>query len=186
MNIVIFGYPTAGKGTQAELLAKEYAIPHISTGDIFRDNMKRKTPLGIEIDELMRAGNLVPDLKTIEIVLTKLNELGEGWILDGFPRSFEQAVAFKGYIDEKGWDVKYIYLEVSREQAYERSIKRSEIEGRFEDASPEVINKRLDIYEETTSKAVYHFIRETEIIDGTQSIDDVFLDIEKHILMKGF
>lgn len=179
MNIVIFGYPAAGKGTQASLISKEYNIPHISTGEIFRENMEEKTPLGIEIDELMRAGNLVPDEITNQIVFNKLDGLGQGWILDGYPRSKLQAVEFEKYLVNKGWEVKSIYIGIDREEAFYRSKKRSEELGRFEDANDEVINKRLDVFEQTTRLAIEHF--EPRVFNGYPSINTVFEHIKEKI-----
>jgi adenylate kinase len=177
----MFGYPAAGKGTQAAKLSRNYNIPHISTGEIFRENMENKTPLGIEIDELMRAGNLVPDETTNRIVFDKLDRIGEGWILDGYPRSLPQAEAFKAYIKDKGWDVIYLYISIDRYEAMYRSKKRSEELNRFEDASDEVINKRMDVFEDTTAKAVNYFKDEIQKINGFYSEQGVYDKIIEYL-----
>lgn len=101
MNIVLLGAPGAGKGTQAAKIAEVYNIPHISTGDIFRDNIKRQTPIGKKVKEIIDAGNLVPDGLTCEIVRDRLekDDCANGYILDGFPRTVAQAEALDGFAD---------------------------------------------------------------------------------------
>lgn len=175
MNIVLFGMPTAGKGTQAKLLSKEYNIPHISTGDILREEMANKTPLGIQIDEIMRAGGLAPDDVVNNIVVNKLNKL-DGWILDGYPRSINQAKLFKSYIDTNNINVHFFFIYINEHLAWKRSKERFLKENRFEDANDDVIEQRMSIFRETTQSVIDFFSHEKNymVIDGSKSIDDVF------------
>ncbi len=184
MNIVLFGMPTAGKGTQAELLSKEYNIPHISTGDILREEMANKTPLGLQIDDIMRAGGLAPDGIVNNIIVNKLNKLN-GWIFDGYPRSINQAILFKSYIDTNNVDVKFFFININENLVWERSHIRLLKENRFEDASDDVIKKRIDVFYETTQRAIEFFSHEKNfrIIDGNKSINDIFYEIKT--LIKG-
>jgi len=182
MNIVLFGMPTAGKGTQAKLLAEEYNVPHISTGDILREEMANKTPLGLQIDEIMRAGGLAPDEIVNNIVVNKLNKLG-GWILDGYPRSINQAKLFKSYIDTSS--VNFFFIRIDENTVWQRSHDRFIKENRFEDANDGVIKQRIDVFYKTTQEVIEFFSCEKnyKIIDGSESINDIFNKIKT--LIKG-
>ena len=182
MNIVLFGMPTAGKGTQAKLLAEEYNIPHISTGDILREEMTNKTPLGLQIDEIMRAGGLAPDEIVNNIVVNKLNKL-DGWILDGYPRSINQAKLFKSYIDTNNINVNFFFIHIDESIVWQRSHDRFVKENRFEDASDDVIKQRIDVFNKTTKNVVDFFSHEKnfKIIDGDESIDNIFNKIKTFV-----
>ncbi len=174
INIVFFGIPAAGKGTQSKLLSEYYNIPHISTGDIFRENMKNKTPLGIKIDALMRAGDLVPDELTNEIVENKLNETDD-WILDGYPRTIGQAKLFNEYIKTSCTNTHLFFLHLSEEDVVVRSKERFLKEGRFEDANDEVITKRIKNYYDLTKPAIDYFNKYKNFyyIDASKSIKSI-------------
>lgn len=173
MNFVFFGFPAAGKGTQAKLLSERFSIPHISTGEIFRKNMEDETPLGVKIDKLMRAGNYVPDELTNEIVVTTVSG-SDGWILDGYPRTIGQARLFNEYIQAKGLDVHFILVEINEEEVWKRSLQRRKEEGRFEDADDAVIQKRIDNYNQLTKPAVEYFGGGVIKINGKLNIEQVF------------
>lgn len=122
MNILLFGPPGSGKGTQSSLLVERQSMKHISTGDLFRANIKNKTPLGTEAKSYLDKGNLVPDSVTINMVDDALNKLeGRSFILDGFPRNTAQAEALKGLLAKKGLKLeKALFLEVARERLVDR------------------------------------------------------------------
>ncbi|MDN6271868.1 MAG: adenylate kinase, partial [Bifidobacterium crudilactis] len=153
MRLLIMGPQGVGKGTQAELLAKHYDIPAISTGDIFRYNLKNNTPLGQEAKTFMNKGLLVPDELTNKIVKDRLamEDAAKGWILDGYPRNAAQVEALDTMLEELGTPLdNAIALTADRSVLMERMTKRAEIEGR-EDDTPEAIAKRLDVYEHETA-----------------------------------
>jgi len=177
VNIVFFGMPTAGKGTQAKLLSKEYNIPHISIGDILREEMSNKTAIGLQIDEIMKSGGLVSDDIVNNIIMNKLNKL-DGWILDGYPRSLNQAKLFKSYIDANNIIVHFFFLHIDEKTVWDRSHKRFKEENRFEDANDEVIKKRIDVFYKTTQYAIEFFSQEYKMLNGCNSIDKIFKRIK--------
>ena len=175
MKIVLFGKPGAGKGTQAALLAKKFGIPHISTGDIFRQHMANHTLLGEEVRKVMESGNLVSDELTIRVAESAIR--GKySWILDGFPRSKDQAI----WTFSKYSDAKYIHLDVSRNVSIARIKVRSLEMSRPEDATPESISTRFDAYAKITVPAINYICLKHRLIevDGSKTIDEVF----QHIL----
>ena len=126
-NVVLLGPPGAGKGTQAEKISAKYNIPHISTGDIFRANVKEETPLGLEIKEFMESGHLVPDHLVCEVIEDRIKQAdcAEGFLLDGFPRTVPQAEFFDEYLKENGMELtKVIDLKVEESVLVERMIGR--------------------------------------------------------------
>jgi adenylate kinase len=170
-----------GKGTQAELLAKHYDIPAISTGDIFRYNLKNNTPLGQETKTFMNKGLLVPDELTNKIVKDRLamEDAAKGWILDGYPRNAAQVEALDTMLDELGTPLdNAIALTADRSVLMERMTKRAEIEGR-EDDTPEAIAKRLDVYEHETAPIldIYRTRGNLVEVDGVGEIADISASI---------
>jgi adenylate kinase len=166
-----------GKGTQAELLAKHYDIPAISTGDIFRYNLKNNTPLGQEAKTFMNKGLLVPDELTNKIVKDRLamEDAAKGWILDGYPRNTAQVEALDTMLEELGTPLdNAIALTADRSVLMERMTKRAEIEGR-EDDTPEAIAKRLDVYEHETAPIldIYRTRGKLVEVDGVGEIADI-------------
>ena len=181
MRLVLVGPPGAGKGTQAQFLAAHYSIPHISTGDIFRANLKASTPLGLEAKSFMDSGQLVPDSVTNEMVKDRLthDDVVNGFLLDGFPRNTVQAEVLRAFLEEKGTPLEAV-LELAIENeiiikrlssrrtckdcgapASPESPKCSACGGELyqrEDDKEEVIAKRLSVYEEQTAPIV-HFYR---------------------------
>jgi adenylate kinase len=170
-----------GKGTQAELLSKHYDIPAISTGDIFRYNLKNNTPLGQEAKTFMNQGLLVPDELTNKIVKDRLamEDAAKGWILDGYPRNAAQVEALDTMLDELGTPLdNAIALTADRSVLMERMTKRAEIEGR-EDDTPEAIAKRLDVYEHETAPIldIYRTRGNLVEVDGVGEIADISASI---------
>ena len=177
MRLLIMGPQGVGKGTQAELLAKHYDIPAISTGDIFRYNLKNNTPLGQEAKTFMNKGLLVPDELTNKIVKDRLamEDAAKGWILDGYPRNAAQVEALDAMLDELGTPLdNAIALTADRSVLMERMTKRAEIEGR-EDDTPEAIAKRLDVYDHETAPIldIYRTRGNLVEVDGVGEIADI-------------
>ena len=181
MRLVLVGPPGAGKGTQAQFLAAHYSIPHISTGDIFRANLKANTPLGVQAKGYMDAGQLVPDEVTNEMVKDRLthDDTANGFLLDGFPRNTVQAEVLRAFLAEKRTPLDAVLeLAIDNEIIIKRLSSRltckacgapatpdatacSSCNGELyqrEDDKPEVIAKRLAVYEEQTAPIV-HFYR---------------------------
>lgn len=177
MRLLIMGPQGVGKGTQAELLAKHYGIPAISTGDIFRYNLKNNTPLGQEAKGFMNQGLLVPDELTNKIVKDRLtmDDVAKGWILDGYPRNAAQVEALDTMLEELGTPLDAaVALTADRSVLMERMTKRAEIEGRADD-TPEAIEKRLDVYEHETAPIldIYRDRSKLVEVDGVGEISDI-------------
>lgn len=178
LNIVLFGPPGAGKGTQSEKLIEKYGLVHLSTGDIFRANIKGNTELGQLAKSYMDKGNLVPDEVTIKMLESEVNkhESPKGFIFDGFPRTTAQAEALDAFL--KGIDAGITYmlaLEVPEDELRERLRLRAETSGRVDDADPKIIQNRIDTYNnETAPVADYYRGQDKYVgIDGVGSIEDI-------------
>ena len=177
-NIVIFGPPGAGKGTQSQLIIDKYKLMHLSTGDILRGEMANKTSLGLEAKKLIEKGDLVPDDIVIKMISSKIeNNLDQkGFIFDGFPRTTEQAEALDKIMEENNTSISVmISLEVAEEELVKRLLKRAEEEGRADD-SIEVIRNRIKVYNDVTSQVRNYYSKTNrhQTIDGTGSIDEIF------------
>ena len=177
MRVLIVGPQGAGKGTQAVLLAQNLEVPHVSTGDIFRANVKNKTELGKEVSRIMAEGGYVPDEVTNAIVADRLThpDAGAGWLLDGYPRTAGQVAALDDVLatTAKGIDA-VISLVADTEVLVARLLKRAEVEGR-EDDNAETIRNRMVIYTEATDPllATYRDRGLLVEVDGIGSIEDV-------------
>lgn len=171
----IVGPPGAGKGTQAARISEKYGVVAISTGDIFRANIKGQTELGKKVQEIISAGGLVPDSLTNDIVADRLqaDDAKSGFLLDGYPRTVEQVHALDGMLDGDKLNA-VILLEADADEVVARLLKRAEIEGRADDTE-EVIRHRQNVYEEQT-KPMIELFEERELlvkIDGLGSVDEV-------------
>ena len=180
MRLLIFGPPGAGKGTQAQFISKRYSIPHISTGDIFRENIRKDTPLGREAKRYSEAGELVPDAVTNAMVEERLSQpdTENGFLLDGYPRTQDQARALETMLPAGTSLDAVLNMIVPESEILERLSKR----GRSDDAD-ETILKRLRIYRETT-KPIAEYYRDRGIlhdIEGVGSIDDITQRIKRAI-----
>lgn len=187
LNIVIFGAPGSGKGTQSDILIENYGLYHISTGDVLRDNIRRGTALGATAKGYMDAGRLIPDELMIDILADVLDAnhdaAAKGVIFDGFPRTIAQAEALERMLAERGTAVTTVIgLEVEEQELIERILNRGRLTGRSDDTL-ETARKRLEVYHNQTSplrdyykeRGLYHGI------EGTGGIDAVAARIAEHI-----
>jgi adenylate kinase len=178
LNIVLFGPPGAGKGTQSERLIEKYGLVHLSTGDIFRLNIKNETELGILAKSFMDKGCLVPDEVTINMLKNEVltRKEAKGFIFDGFPRTNAQAEALDDFLISLGTKITLMLaLDVEIDELKVRLKNRAEVSGRPDDAKPEIIQKRIDVYLRETSpvKAYYEKQNKFISINGFGSMDDI-------------
>lgn len=179
MQLVLVGIQGAGKSTQGNLLAEKYGIPYLSSGHVFREMAKEKTSLGRFLKETLNAGFLVPDEKTVDIVMEYLSkpEYNNGFILDGFPRTVPQAEAFQQFT--KGKEIT-ILIDVSDKEALWR------ISGRVsdrEDETLQAIRKRINLFHEKTSKVLDYYAerKHLAVVDGEKTVEEVFDQIIEKI-----
>ena len=187
LNIVIFGAPGSGKGTQSDKLIEHYKLFHISTGDVLRDNIRRGTDLGKTAKGYIDQGQLVPDELIIDILAQVLDEnmdkAGEGVIFDGFPRTIPQAEALEQLLADRGTQIDAVVgLEVPEDELIKRILLRGQMSGRSDD-NEETARKRLETYHNQTSplKAYYEEQGKYRAINGLGSIDGIF-DLIKEAL----
>ena len=203
MNIVLFGAPGAGKGTQAKELIKKYEIPQISTGDILREAIANKTPLGLEAKKLMDGGNLVSDDLVNGLVEARLQEADceKGFILDGFPRTVAQAEALDKILEKFNKKIeKVIALDVSDDEIIERITgrrvskktgkiyhikynppvdeKEEDLEQRADD-NKETVMKRLEVYNKQTAPVLEYYKKQNKVytVDGAKKLEEITKDI---------
>ena len=177
-NLILFGPPGAGKGTQSTFLVEHYQLVHLSTGDIFRANIKGDTELGQLAKSYMDQGKLVPDDVTIRMLESEVNKhpQAKGFIFDGFPRTTAQAQALDVFLESKGQSIASMCaLEVPEAELKTRLLARAETSGRPDDANPEVIQKRIDVYNHETAPVADHYraVGKYQGIDGVGSIEDI-------------
>ena len=172
MRMVLLGPPGAGKGTQAEKLAEKFGIPQISTGDLFRSNISKGTPLGVEAKKYLDAGDLVPAELTNALVDDRLDadDTAAGFILDGFPRSVEQAVALREMLAKRNLKLDAVLeFRVSESELLTRLKSR----GRADDTE-EVILNRMKVYRDETAPLLDYYRDELVSVDAVGSLDEVF------------
>jgi adenylate kinase len=178
--VILLGAPASGKGTQAKFITKELNIPHISTGDLFRENIKNKTKLGEEAQSYINQGKLVPDTLVLNMLFDRISQpdAQKGYLLDGFPRTVQQA---QEYAKHEGDKVKpiVVYIEVSDSVLLERIAAREKIEGRADD-SQEIAKKRLETYKEQTVPLIAYYSKQGNLhtIQGEASIESIRKQIE--------
>ncbi len=185
-NIVIFGAPGSGKGTQSDLMIEKYGFRHISTGDVLRAEIKKGSEIGKTAKALIDHGNLIPDELMTEILAGVYDSFGtdhEGVIFDGFPRTIPQAESLKKMLAERGHEIAaMIELDVPEEELMTRLVKRGQESGRADD-NEETIKKRLDVYHNQTKPLIDWYRTEGlhNHIDGLGSLERIFGDVCKVI-----
>jgi adenylate kinase len=179
LNLILFGPPGSGKGTQAAILKAKYGLEHISTGDLLREERANKTPLGLEAQKFMEQGLLVPDSVVIGMIDNKLVErsaLVNGFIFDGFPRTVAQAQALDALLAARNTQIAGVLaLQVSDEELLKRLLNRGLTSGREDDRNPEVIGKRIVVYNNSTIPVLdyYGLSGKSLCVNGEGSIDDI-------------
>jgi len=177
-NIVLFGPPGAGKGTQSKFLMQRYGLEHLSTGDLLRAEIQAETPLGLQAQELMSAGELVPDDVVVGMIRNRLQDdpRSKGFIFDGFPRTRAQAEALDSTLVKLGSSITLMLaLEVEEEELVKRLLGRGATSGRPDDKSEEVVRKRIREYEQKTAPLKEFYDRQGKLrrINGMGSIDEI-------------
>ncbi len=182
LNIVLFGPPGAGKGTQSDLIIKNYSLVHLSTGDILRSEVKAQTALGMEAKKLMDAGDLVPDAIVIGMISAKLdaNKDAKGFIFDGFPRTAAQASALDTLLAEKNTSIAMMLaLEVDDDELTKRLLLRGKESGRADDANESIIKNRINEYNNKTAPLKDYYTHQGKFhsIKGVGTIEEIFASL---------
>lgn len=182
LNIVLFGPPGAGKGTQSEKIIAKYKLSHISTGDLFRKHLSENTELGKLAQKYMDEGNLVPDKVVIDMVDEKINSSAgvAGFIFDGFPRTVKQAEALDELLNAKGAPIKgMIALEVPENELRVRIKERGKTSGRTDDQDEAKITNRIKVYQQETLPVANYYKNQGKFypIEGVGEINEIFADI---------
>ena len=185
LNIVIFGAPGSGKGTQSEKIVEKYGINHISTGDVLRAEIKNGTELGKTAKSYIDQGQLIPDELMIDILASVFDsfEDSKGVIFDGFPRTIPQAKALKEMLNKRGTDVSVMLnLQVEEEELINRLLERGKVSGRSDD-NLETIKSRLDVYHKQTAPLADYYIGEGKhvAIKGMGTIEEIFGRIKEAV-----
>ena len=181
LNLVLFGPPGAGKGTQSEKLIAKYNLVHISTGDIFRAHIKDQTELGQQVSQIIADGNLVPDSITIAMLEEEIkkNPLANGFIFDGFPRTVAQAEALDAFLDSIDTSiVGVVALDVTEQELTQRIAKRQEISGRADDAADK-LKKRIEEYFTKTIHVLPYYEAQGKLtkVNGIGEIETIFAEL---------
>jgi adenylate kinase len=185
-NIILFGPPGSGKGTQSEKLVEKYGLIHLSTGDLLRKERKLKTPLGIEAQQFIDKGQLVPDEVVIGMISSALDEnlQARGFLFDGFPRTVAQAEALDKLLELKKSEISVVlFLEVDGEELIKRLVHRGKTSGRTDDADENIQRKRQEVYKNETLPVAAHYskLKKVVTIDGMGSVEEIFSRLSAQI-----
>jgi adenylate kinase len=185
-NLILFGPPGSGKGTQADKLVARYGLIHLSTGNLLRDEIARKTPLGLEAKNFIDMGRLVPDeivIGMVDVYFDKHKD-AKGFLFDGFPRTVAQATALDELMERKKTGIASVLaLEVSEEELVKRLVNRGKTSGRSDDTNEEVIRKRFAVYCDETTPVAEHYKKSEkfQIVKGEGTINEIFDSLCKAI-----
>jgi adenylate kinase len=185
LDLLILGPQGSGKGTQAKRIEAEYGVPQVSTGEMFRDAIARRTPLGLEVEPIYNAGKLIPDELTIGLIRERLaqDDAQRGFVLDGFPRNLAQAEALDELLEEIGRPLSIVFeFQVPDEVGLERMRARAAAEGRTDDTD-EAMARRLAIYRQETEPLVERYLPTGKVvgIHADRSIDEVWTEVQQAI-----
>lgn len=185
-NLILFGPPGSGKGTQSERLIAKYGLKHLSTGDLLRSEIAGQTPLGMEAKKLMDKGQLVPDEVVIGMISSAVdaNPQAKGFLFDGFPRTVAQAEALDKLLKLKGTQIHaMISMLVSEEELVKRLLNRGKTSGRSDDTNEEIIRARIVEYRNKTSVVADYYKQFDKLgeIEGEGTIDEIFESLQKEI-----
>ena len=187
-NIILFGPPGSGKGTQSKKLAEAFGLLHISTGDIFRNELKKETPLGLEAKKFIEKGMLVPDELVIAMLSDYMDQMmdenAKGLILDGFPRTIAQAEALDKLMEEKGMNIDQVHaLEVEEPELIRRIKGRAETSGRVDDMDEDTIRKRIEVYRNETEPVAGYYEKQGKLyrVKGKGGIEHIFEELSAAI-----
>jgi adenylate kinase len=178
-NLILFGPPGSGKGTQSDKLVEKYGLVHLSTGNLLREEIAQKTPLGLEARSFMDKGQLVPDEVVIGMIDSSLehHKDARGFLFDGFPRTVAQSQALDKLLELKKTSIAVVLaLEVSEEELVKRLLNRGKTSGRSDDTNDEVIRKRFAVYMNETSPVADHYKKARKFfsIKGEGTVNDIF------------
>ena len=188
-NLILFGPPGSGKGTQSERLIDQYGLIHLSTGNLLREEIANQTQLGLEAKSFMDKGQLVPDEVVIGMIRSALksNPDAKGFLFDGFPRTVAQAAALDNLLAELNEEISIVLaLEVGQEELVQRLLNRGKTSGRSDDTNEDVIRARIVEYENKTSPVAGHYAQFGKVkrVKGEGSIDDIFNSLTREIEAK--
>ena len=185
-NLILFGPPGSGKGTQSERLISKYGLKHLSTGDLLRSEISGQTPLGLAAKSYMDKGQLVPDEVVIEMISSALdnNPQAHGFLFDGFPRTTAQAEALDKLLSQKGTSIAIVLaLQVSQQELVKRLLNRGLTSGRSDDVNEEIIAARIAEYEKKTAAVADHYRKYDKVVyvHGEGDVDEIFGSLSKEI-----
>ncbi len=179
LNLILFGPPGSGKGTQAAKLVEKYGLIHVSTGDLFRYEMKNDTPLGLKAKEYMSKGQLVPDEVTVGMLKNRVDKEDNpnGFIFDGFPRTIPQAEALDALLEERNTTIHgLVALDVDDQEIIDRILLRGKTSGRPDDNDADVIRNRIEVYRAETTPVFDYYAKsgKSKMVSGIGSIEEIF------------
>ncbi len=185
-NLILFGPPGSGKGTQSQKLVEKYGLIHLSTGDLLRKERALKTPLGLEAEQIISKGQLVPDAVVIGMISSALDENpnARGFLFDGFPRTEAQAEALDKLLELKKSEIALVlFLEVDEEELIKRLVNRGKTSGRSDDSDENVQRKRQEVYKSETLPVAAHYTKLKKVVhvNGMGEIDEIFGRLATHI-----